>query len=290
MLALKNLIMQHRAMSSVIGFFVSLSFAWGFQILQKSNDVTVVSEGENLREITVSEGNIKFTKDGNGFDLLANTKMSFTENRLQLAKGEFRIRGQKIESFKVETPVGTMTLNGGDFVVQYWSDKAIAMVQVLAGQALIQGLYREEVLNVQKGERGQFVGVPEAGGPAYDVLLKGRKSIRGTVSGPDKLSDDKLKEIDQMFDIKLRPVVKKEKPKPKPGQICSAPFAKYAECVWRCRNNPVGKKECHPESAKVQCIRQKCLANGQWGDTTELKGTAKQECKWAQDEVASCSY
>jgi hypothetical protein len=201
-----------------------------------------------------------------------------------------RIRGERIESFKVATPVGAITLNGGDFIVRYLTDRAIAIVEVLSGQALIQGQYHEEVLNVQKGERGQFIGVPEADGPAYDILLKGRKSIRGSVAGPEKLSDERLKELTQLFDIKVRPVVKKVKPKPKPGQICSEPFAKYAECVWRCRNNPVGKKECYSDSAKVQCIRQKCLANGQWGDTTELKGAMKRECKLAQDTVGSCSY
>lgn len=277
-------------MGTLFIFLVSLSSAWGFQILQKTNDVSFISQNEDIREINTSEGDIKFIHKGSIFDVFSHTKMTFSEESLVLALGDFRVRGDGLESFKVATPVGTITLSGGDFVVHYSGEKAIATVEVLSGNALIQGQYHEEILNVQKGERGQFVGVPESDGPAYDILLKGRKSIRGTVAGPDKLTEEKLKDLDTSFDIKVRPVVKKPKPKPKPGQICAEPFAKFAECVWRCRNNPPGKEECQLENAKVQCVRQKCLANGQWGDTTELKGTAKRECKSAQDNVDLCRY
>jgi hypothetical protein len=166
-------------------------------------------------------------------------------------------------------------------------------VIVLEGSALIQGYYREEILNLQAGEKGGFNGIMEADGPAFDVLLKGRKSIRGQLLGPDKISEAYKKDLLNQYNIPLKPkVVKIIKPKAKPGEICSEPFAKYNDCVWKCvgENNKI-LNHCDIKKEKVNCIRERCLANGLWGDRTVIQGEAKSACNANKKyQVKECSY
>jgi hypothetical protein len=270
-----------------------LSFSpliWAYQVVQKTNEVTISGDGVNPAEISSTDGDLKIQIGANSYDVFSNTTLKFNIDSVYLQGGSFRIRGSDIASYRLKTPVGSIVVSGSDFLFHYWPEKALAQVEVFAGSGLIQGEFHEEVLNVQQGERGQFIGVPEPDGPAFDVLLKGRKSIRGSLAGPEKLTDKQIMDLKEEFNIKVRPVAKIVKPKPKPGQICAEPFAKFNECAWRCRNNSVGKKECDVQNIKVDCVREKCLANGQWGDTQVLKGSAKRECSSVGVKVSDCHY
>lgn len=272
--------------------FLFAPSALAYQILQKNKEVTIVDGSKGLQEINVGEtSSLKFIDGNIKYDLFGNTKIIFAGEFLELKSGDARIRPSDSGKLVIQTPVGVLTLNGSDFLVHYQADRAIVAVEVLGeGHALLQGHYREEILNVQKGERGSFVGVPEVDGPAYDVLLKGRKAVRGNMVGPEKMTSEQVKVMVRDFDIGITKMSQKLKPKPKAGQICAEPFAKFNECVWRCKNNPSGSQTCIITNPKVRCLREKCFANGRWGDSTVLSGTSAQACVTSMERVGPCDY
>lgn len=277
-------------MSSIISIYFVIQSLFAVQILQQSPDVIIQEEKGGTKNYLVKEGGLKFQNGAISYDLFAHSDLREEEGRFILEKGALRVRGEDFDSLKVETPVARVTLNGSDFIVEYAVERAVMTVTALKGSALLQGHYRDDILNIQESEKGEFVGVPEATGPAFDVLLKGRKAIRGQLSGPEKIDAETRANVSSKFEIAKRQAEKKSKPKPKPGQICVEPFAKFNECLWRCKNNPPGKKDCQTQNPKVECVREKCLANGLWGDRKILKGSSRQACKKVGESLAPCDY
>lgn len=275
-------------------FFLSSATLYSFEVLQLTDEVTLHKEGEELKEINTKKGNLKFSLNKNRFDVFSNTDISVSKETLKLENGEIRILVENFDGLKIMTPVGSVSItNNGDYILQYNKEKAMITVMVLEGSALVQGYYREEILNLQVGEKGGFNGIMEADGPAFDFLLKGRKSIRGQLFGPDKLSEEHKKDLITQYHVPLKPkVVKVFKLKAKPGEICSEPFAKYNDCVWRCvGENQKSFNHCDIKNDKTNCIRERCLANGQWGDKTILQGEAKAACSTKQrSQVKPCTY
>lgn len=255
--------------------------SFSFELVQQTDEVALQKDGEEIKEINVRKGNIKFNLNKNKFDVFAYTLISFSKETLKMESGELRMRIDNHEGLKIMTPVGVVSItNSGDYILQYNNEKASFIVIVLEGSALVQGYYREEVLNLLSGEKGGFNGIMEADGPAFDVLLKGRKSIRGNLFGPDKLTELQKKDFLAQYQIPLRrKIVKISKPKVKPGEICREPFAKYNDCAWKCiGENAKPIHHCDIKKEKINCIRERCLANGQWGDRTILQGEAKFIC------------
>jgi hypothetical protein len=282
-------------MNIILQLLFASAVTFSYQIVQKNKEVQVQGQGEWPEEIVVNDGDLKLKIEDGVYDIFSETKLRFdAEAIIHIHYGTFRIRRTDATVLKVSSPVAMATLSAGDFIIQYHPDRALVEIKILDGSALLQGHYRDEILNLQKGELGQFVGVPESDGPAYDVLLKGRKSIRGHLGGPEKLSELQIKELAQSMNIQLRVVKAKVKPKPKPGQICSEPFARFNECVWRCVT-PGGKSlavagACQNENPKAECVRERCLASGQWGDRSALKGAANSACRKGGIFVGPCDY
>lgn len=282
--------MQHQSMKLIL-IFLLLNFSLGANPnTQKTKELAKGPQQEISAEAVGAENEYKLKLGQATYEIFSKSQIKNEGDTISLIRGVLRVRGENLVSIKIQTPVGVVTVSGADIIVHYAPEKAIATVQVLKGSALLQGHYREEILNIQENEKGEFVGVPEGDSPAYDVLLRGRKAIRGGLRGPEKLSEEQVKQLAAQYQIKKRPAPKSTKNKAKPGQICSSPFAKFNECVWRCQNNPKGKKDCQIQNSKVECVRQKCLANGEWGDTKVLKGDARQVCKTEKDSVAVCDY
>lgn len=271
-------------------FIVTPSFA--FEVLQTLDDVTVNRLADSFKDITTRNGKIKFTFNNNKYDLFTDSILSRSENALNLTQGDVRVFVESFEGLQILTPVGSVSiLNRGDYIIHYNEGTAQLLIDVLEGSALVRGFYREEALNVQNGERGGFKGIKENNELTYDVLLKGRKSIRGNLVGPEKLPAEKLEELKLQYVITIKPkVIKMTKPKAKPGEICSEPFAKFNDCVWRCLDANNKSTQCNQKNPKARCIRERCLANGTWGDKTEVKGEAdKVKCQ-GHPKVDVCNY
>ncbi len=281
--------------------FFSSPFIFAFEVVQSTGDVVLHKEENHIKEISIKEGSLKFIFNKNKYDVFSNTILRFINNEIKIEKGQMRILVEKLEESKVISAVGTVTfLNPGDFIVQYEEEKARLIATVLEeGSALVQGHYREEVLNLQAREKGGFLGLKESEGPAFDILLKGRKSTRGNLFGPDPLTKETLSLLKSQFTIPLKVKVSRApKVQAKEGQICGKPFAKFNECVWRClekdekkvRDQSRLKQNCNLKNTKTRCVRERCLADGTWGDVTVLQGEARLVCATKSNKVESCPY
>lgn len=265
------------------------------EVIQKKSEVKMENQDNDIKSILTNSGELKFKWNSCEMELFEESELRFEENHINLLKGIVRIRNGAEEALKVKTPVSTVTLlQRGDYLIHYQPEFVQSIVEVLTGGVLLQGHYREEVLNLQAQERGHFKGIKEDELPAYDILLKGKKSIRGTLLGPEKLTEVQAMELEKQYSIIIqKKVVKKVKPKPKPGQICVEPFAKYNECTWRCQSIDSKKmNNCTSESKGISCIQERCLADGQWGDRLELKGKLKNRCFTGGEnkKIGPCYY
>lgn len=186
----------------------------------------------------------------------------------------------------------------GNFIYSIDPQKAFAGVRVFEGAIEFSALNGEESVLVKKGQKIGFQGVLEGGEISYDVLLKGKKIPKGTLTEVSSIDAHEFAKIAEAEKKRLQEIAAKEgrekaalaKSK-REGIICQAPPAKFNECVWLCLNNPKKeKKNCLVSHPKVSCVRRRCNANGEWADETILnveKGSSK--CK-AQAIVAPCDY
>lgn len=186
----------------------------------------------------------------------------------------------------------------GNFIYSIDPQKAFAGVRVFEGSLEFSALNGEDSVLVKKGQKVGFQGVLEGGEISYDILLKGKKIPKGSlteITSVDahevaKVADAEKKRLQEIAVKKARERAALAKSK-REGLICQAPPAKFNECVWLCLNNPkIEKKNCLVSQFKVSCVRRRCNANGEWADETILnaeKGSSK--CK-AQAIVAPCDY
>lgn len=186
----------------------------------------------------------------------------------------------------------------GNFVYSMDPLRAFAGVKVFEGAIEFSALNGEESVLVKKGQKVGFQGVLEGGEISYDVLLKGKKIPKGSlteVSAIDaqefsKVADEEKKRLRELTikEGKEKAAIEKAK---RDGIICEAPIAKFNECAWVCLNNPKKeKKNCLVSQPNVSCVRRRCNANGEWAEETVInaeKGSSK--CK-AQPVVAPCDY
>lgn len=186
----------------------------------------------------------------------------------------------------------------GHFIYAIDPQKALASVKVFEGSIEFSALNGEESVLVKAGETAGFQGVIDDGGISYDVLLKGRKIPKGKLTAITpidpaelaKIALEKKKHLDQISWQQNQKKIAAEKAK-RDGIICSAPAAKFNECSWVCLNNPKKEtKKCLISQGKVSCVRQRCNANGDWAEKTELDAeNASIQCK-ARPVVAPCDY
>jgi len=280
----------------LLPFFLIIFYCYpllSYELLVQSDDAIISKDADELKSVITKKGYVKFIYNKNKYDLFTNTNIAFSKESMKLDSGDLRIIVENFENLKIITPVGVVSIvNNGDYLIQYNLEKADLSVVVFEGSALIQGHYREEILNLQMDEKGGFTGFNEAEGPAFDVLLKGRKSVRGSLNGPFKLNQDQKKSLLSQYSIILKPKIANNNNtiKAKPGEICRQPFAKFNDCVWRCVGEKNTDRSCDIKNNNVSCIRERCLANGQWGDKIVLHGDAKANCESKKIKIAPCLY
>lgn len=183
----------------------------------------------------------------------------------------------------------------GDFVLSYAPQSPYAEVKMLKGSMEFTYLNGEELVRVKEGQQVGFRGVLEDGKVVYDVLLQGRKIPRGKLTGVTQLDQAFLKGYDAAAEKKKRFEAEQAKKaleaKNTLGQICRDPGAGFNQCAWVCVGNPKKEKKiCQLQSPGVQCIRQRCNANGQWADKMVMDGEKAQNLCKAQPRVAVCDY
>lgn len=186
----------------------------------------------------------------------------------------------------------------GDYVLSINPQKAYASVKMLEGSMVFSAMNAEESVTVRKGEQVGFQGVLEEGEIAYDILLKGKKIPKGSLTkvtavDPVELhqkaeNERKLKEEKVALEKKSKAAAVKFK---KEGYICNSPVGKFNQCAWVCENNPRSEKvRCLASEPGVRCVRRRCNANGQWADSAALDAEKASSLCRARAFVAACDY
>lgn len=187
---------------------------------------------------------------------------------------------------------------GGDFIFSIDPKKALSQVKVMNGTLEFSALNGENSVTVKSGEQASFQGVLEGGEISYDVLLKGRKIPKGTLSSVSAIDAKELNRAAEAQKKKLKEQAQKKKAEQaaiakskRPGTICAGPPAKLNECVWVCLNNPKKeKKNCLVTDPSVSCVRRRCNANGDWAEETPIDAEKASTICQAQPVIAPCDY
>lgn len=187
----------------------------------------------------------------------------------------------------------------GDYIFSYDPKKALAEVKVIAGRMEFSAMNGEDVALVTAGQKVSFQGVREGDEIVYDVLLKGKKIPRGKLGLVEELSAEEKKRYSSAQEKKeeaqrrqkIAAQKKAQEQARDPKDICERPYGKLNQCAWECLNNPrKEKKRCRLEDPKVQCVRKRCNANGEWAEETPIRGEKAQNICSAQPQVRECDY
>lgn len=221
---------------------------------------------------------------------------------LFLESGIFRLVSESGASRALASDLFRENVRNGDFVISFDRENVVGTMDVLAGESRFRGLENEDFVDLVAGESASFKGDAVEGQIQYDILLKGKRVARGTLSPKKSLSPKEVAALRQNLQfVKARvrveesvvrvedPQIKGRSQSKKSGKmICSKPPGLFNECAWICEKNPKGAKRCLTERANVKCIRQRCNANGEWDDRFEYSKD-RSVCQ-AKTTIKACDY
>lgn len=213
--------------------------------------------------------------------------------RIELEKGQMRLTNLTSRPRLVLTPLTRDPYSEADLIFNLDMKVPALTLSVLEGRASFRGRENEESLPLGRDEEATFTGSTENGELVEDVLLAGRRVIRGKMSEKRALPEStrelwaKAESQAKTQDAAARAKAKKEKERR--GAICEKPSGRFNECSWTCEHNPGReKKKCRMDLPAVKCVRRRCNADGQWGDALEL--TAQQSPCGVKPLVSACDY
>ena len=213
---------------------------------------------------------------------------------IYLESGQIRIISQTFgTSINIQSPVTDFSVNQADMIFSYNEELKQFETRVFKGNLNFKCLNCEAVAQLENGFRAVFQAETFEGEPSFDHLLHGVKVARGKLTPPIQMSEEEITkwiaEYNVIKQVKPSHKTAKKKVAPKlPGQICGEPNAKFNQCVYKCVNNPKGEKECRTDMATVQCLRQRCNANGEWKEEVRLPAQFKGYCMSAEPLVTDC--
>lgn len=204
-----------------------------------------------------------------------------------IRRGKIRYICQTECDRKVMTPIFESVLPVGDYLISYDPNIPSVELSVIAGETVFRGLENENSVILKRGEKASFQGVLENNEPAFDILLKGRKVAKGQMSEVQKIPEEKLAQLKNKEERRLKALRAPPKTKRKPTQICDKPWGELNQCAWVCENNKRSSKDCKVDKGAV-CVRMRCNANGEWADRMELS-PSQSRCQ-AKPLVGICDY
>jgi hypothetical protein len=210
----------------------------------------------------------------------------FEIKEIELIAGQLRVLTQKSDETMIKTTISNISAESSDYLISYNSEIARVEVHVFKGLVWFKGLEHESEAQLQKGHHSFFQAKIEAGAPVFDILMKGKRAVRGELGKVRKLNDKELTEIDKktFLSAKVKPGrPSEEEEKSIVGSLCKKPPGKLNHCSWTC----VGK-DCKVLNEKSKCIRKRCLANGEWSDEFVVP-TSQNKCG-SKIIVGPCDY
>ncbi len=265
----------------------------------------VVHESDSI--ITNAEGKVQITmKDGNSINILPNSQTKLTKMQaegdekstlIDLIKGKVRSKVVKkykgAEYFKVRTQSAVAGVRGTEFVVSYEvGEKAITKVQTLEGAVDLKSKDEKQTQSLLAGQEGSFVVAANTNEVFSEDEINSFVS-RGYMTPVYKLTESELKKLNIDTNMDGDQVVEQAVAKLKPmkgEQICAAPKGNLNQCAWECMNNPSGEKKCRTDLSKVNCVRRRCNANGEWADELRLPASYQDYCAPQGVQVKECDY
>lgn len=274
----------------------------GLVFEQSLRESAEIQTGENSEVYLALNETMEILIFPNSLVLLPSIKWeSFEVSQILLKKGSLLWRDNsphKKHSIFIESEMFRLEPGANSFSLAYEPDRAWFEMRVTSGQQIFSALNLEESHLLVSGQKASFQGSFENSEIAFDHLLKGKKIPKGQLSPVVAMSDNEKKsyvrdslEVLRARDIERRKKEEEEANRIKPGQVCRKPNAKYNECAWICENNPKGElQKCRVERKKVQCVRRRCNANGEWVEDSVLDpDSAKLRCQ-AKPQIGSCDY
>ena len=213
--------------------------------------------------------------------------------RVELEQGQMRVVNLTSHPRLILTPLTRDAYSEGDLVFDYDAKKPAVKLSVLDGHAVFRGEENEDLAALSSNEEASFIGKMENDTLVVDVLLQGRKVVRGRLTDKSNVTPETRQhwtEALTKFEKAHRTAsAKEEKEKNVAGAICKKPQGKMDQCAWTCVNNPKSEKtRCRTDLPKVKCVRTRCDANGNWSDPLEL--IPQQSACSAKTAVRRCDY
>lgn len=175
--------------------------------------------------------------------------------------------------------------------------RAVANVKVFQGVFEFSALNGEEYARVVAGQQISFQGIMENGEIAYDVLLKGKKIPKGSLSAVVDLTNEEMKKvlkeeqaIKKIFEAHKKAEKEERHKEREKGLICKKPEGKFNQCAWVCINNSKNEKKICQLKFGAACVRRRCNANGDWSDEIQLSAEKSANFCRAQPLVGPCDY
>lgn len=226
---------------------------------------------------------------------------------LQIKKGQVRFiqDQQELDPISLSSSLFLLDWKMGDFVLTVKTNEARVEVYNLSQRDFVfSALNAEDKAQLKQNQKVVFQGRISEGEIQYDILLRGRKIPQGVLESPQSLTAEEVKAWDltelekkraQEKAIELKKL--QEKNKRKPGEICDEPRGRLNQCVWRCQawSQAVSSSKKSLNSSLPQgcqkCVRQRCLADGSWGDSFDLpRAESIQNCNEKKPQAMACDY
>jgi len=186
------------------------------------------------------------------------------------------------DSFQVNTSLSKGSAIDGEFVIDYRQDRPAVKMFVLSGETQFSGLEHEEKIQITANKAVEFVGEFDHSEIAVDILLHGKKIVKGKLGELSDFSRNEFQDYFNYLDVnKRKEMIAASQPKKGKNQICDAPFAKFNDCVWRCLG-PIKNQKC-----QSTCVRERCDANGKWSDRQTVN---QRRCDQVNQSVSNCDY
>lgn len=207
---------------------------------------------------------------------------------ISLLKGTLRmISSTRKDETVVKTPITTIELTQDDFLLSYDTHLGVAGVIVFSGSLWFKGLEHEDSVELHRGGRAEFKAELDHGEPVFDVLIKGRKLVRGALNKQSALSEKDLAKKEVESNLKEMKGQRAEKDmdedeKKLAKALCKKPLGNLNECSWSCE----GKLKA---GVCQKCVRRRCLANAEWGDAFDLS-PSESRCVSGKALVSRCDY
>ena len=247
--------------------------SWIYLSLAKNEKVLLAPESKmNIPVIAIEDGAVE---------------------RIELVKGQMRVVNMTSHPRLITTPLTRDSYAEADLAFNYDDKKPAVKLSVLDGHAVFRGEENEDQVALSSNDEASFVGKTENGTLVIDVLLQGRKVVRGQLQEKMSMNPETRNFWNEPFErfekIAKSSKKKDQKEKKMVGGICQKPQGRLDDCAWTCVNNPKSEKNrCRVDLPKVKCVRTRCDANGNWSDPTDL--IPKQSPCTAKASVRRCDY